>query len=221
MHALSPLVVVLALSCAEAPSGNPPPPPPITRPDIVLVVVDTLRADRLSAEGSGRRTTPHLDARAARGMRYARAYAHSSWTLPSFASLLTGLLPHEHRVGSSRRAPGHLGALPDRRHTLPEVLAGSGYRSAAFVNNPFLAPRYKLDQGFDPYDLVTASNQYHRTAQATVDAGLAWLGTAASADSAPALLMLHLMEPHLDYAPPADIHGTFATGPRPEKPPRK
>ena len=208
MHVL-PLLMVASLACSEPPSDNPPAPPPLTRPDIVLVVVDTMRADRLSAEGHHRPTTPHLDALAARGMRYARAYAHSSWTLPSMVSLLTGLLPHEHRVGSSRLAPGHMGALPERRHTLPEVLAGSGYRSAAFVNNPFLSERYKVHQGFDPYDHATASNQYHRTAQVTVDTGLAWLGSATD-DDRPALLMLHIMEPHLDYAPPDSTKGTWS-----------
>ena len=178
----------------------------------MLVLVDTLRADHLGAYGYPRPTSPHLDALAARGLRYERAYAHSGWTLPSVASLLTGLHVHDHRVGLSHLDKDAMGALPTERKTLAEALSAAGYRTAAFVNNPFLAPRYGLDQGFEVYDTVEASNQHHRSAAETVAAGLAWLGADGGGETggAPSFLLLHLMEPHLDYAPPEATRGTWS-----------
>lgn len=180
----------------------------------MLVLVDTLRADHLGAYGYRRPTSPHLDALAARGLRYERAYAHASWTLPSVASLLTGLPVHDHRVGQSYLDKEAMGALPAARKTLAEALGAAGYRTAAFVNNPFLEPRYGLDQGFEVYDAADASNQHHRSASATVAAGLAWLdsmdGAEAGAEAAPAFLLLHFMEPHLDYAPAPATRGTWS-----------
>ncbi len=193
---------------ACAPSAPPP--------DIVVVVVDTLRADRLSAErrlsadGGARRTTPNLDALAARGQRYTRAYAHSSWTLPSMASLLTGALPSRHGLHLADAA-GHFGALPAHLRTLPADLARRGYRTAAVVNNTFLAPAHGLDRGFVHYDYQGASNQQLRRAPETVAAGLTWLGE----ETTPAFLMLHLMDPHLDYDPPASARGRWSGEPPP------
>jgi len=189
--------------------GEPPP------PDIVLVVVDTLRADHLGSYGYAQPTSPHLDALAAGGLWFRRAYAHSSWTLPSLASLVTGLLPHEHRVGRDPADPRRYGRLPPERETLAELLRASGYRCGAIVNNTYLAPEFALNQGFEEhYDYRGATLTEIRSAEASVDAALAWLREVGS--GSPRFLLLHLMEPHLAYDPPAAVRHAFTgRGPPP------
>jgi len=184
-------------------------------PDIVVVVIDTLRADSLSLYGHDRPTSPTLDAIAADGLWFERAYAQSGWTLASFASLLTGLYPHQHLVSRDGCLPERFGRMAPATRTLAEALGEAGYATGAWMNNTFLAPEFGLQDGFDTYDYKGATNDQHRTAADTVTGGLDWLDK--QEEGKPAFLMLHFMEPHLDYAPPADIHGTFATGPRPEK----
>jgi len=179
----------------------------------VLVVADTVRADHLGLYGYDRPTSPALDALAAKGMRYDRAYAQAGWTLPSITTLLTGLYPHQHQVGRDPKQPDRFGCLPDTVTTLPEIAATAGYRTGAFFNNTFLAPEFGLQQGFDRYDFQGATNDNHRSAAQTVTDGLTWL---AGGDT-PAFLLLHFMEPHLDYQPPSDVAGTFATGARPDE----
>ena len=176
------------------------------QPDIVLVVIDTLRADHLGCYGHERPTSPNLDAMAGAGLRFARAYAHSGWTLASFTSLFTGLLPHQHRVGRAAADVSQFGRLAPEVVTLAEAVGAAGYTTAAVMNNTFLAPEFGLNQGFgDNYLWHGATNDAHRSADETVTMALDWLGQ----QQAPAFLVIHMMEPHLDYAPPADIRGTF------------
>jgi arylsulfatase A-like enzyme len=111
------------------------------RANIILVTVDALRADRLRPD-----LMPTLVALAARGVRFERMYAHTPATLPSHASILTGLLPPAHGV----RNDGF--RLDDTVATLAELLQDNGYRTGAFVGSSQLDIRYGLDQGFDEYD---------------------------------------------------------------------
>ena len=176
-----------------------------------MVVIDTLRADHLSLHGYERPTSPRLDALAKDGLWFNRAYAQSGWTLASFASLLTGLYPHQHNVSRDGCLPDQFGRMAPATVTLAEALKASGYATAAWMNNTFLAPDFGLNDGFDVYDYQGATNTTHRSGPETVAAGLAWLDTLEKANS---FLMLHFMEPHLDMRHP-DIHGTFAKGPVP------
>ena len=96
------------------------------RPSIVLVVIDTLRADAVSAYGTVEGTTPAIDALAAKGLLYSRAYSPSPWTLPSHASLFTGLGIEDHGAGLAGQS-----SLPERFVTLAERLAEAGYETAA------------------------------------------------------------------------------------------
>jgi len=169
------------------------------------VVIDTLRADHLGIYGHSRPTSPRMDELAREGTWYDRAYAQSGWTLASFTSLMSGQYPHHHRVGRAPFDSSSFGRLPPEATTLPEILLGAGYVTAAWVNNTFLAPEFGLNQGFSVYDYQGATNDVNRSAEDTVDGALAWIAT----QTEPTFMMVHLMEPHMDYAPPPSTRGRF------------
>ncbi len=170
---------------------------------IVLVSIDTLRADRLPAYGYAGVATPAIDRLAADGVLFERAYSHSPQTLPAHVSLFTGLLPVDHGVRDN------LGfALGPERALLPELLAPLGYRSAAAVSSYVLRREVGLARGFDSYDdrLPPAppdapSVQVQRDGGDSLAAAERWLDENAGVDS-PFFLFLHLYEPHTPYAPP-------------------
>lgn len=191
------LLVLLGIGCS----------PGAARPDILLVVVDTLRADHVGVYGAVRPTTPSLDALAKGGVVFRRAHSHSGWTLPAMASLLTGRLPHEHGMGRDPKDLGAFGKLPADVPTLAELLGDAGYDCGAVVNNTFLAPSFGFRRGFgDDYDYVGAGQDEIRSAETSVDAALQWI----EHGDRPYFFLLHLMEPHMWYAPPASVRGTFA-----------
>ena len=130
---------------------------------MVLIVVDTLRRDHVSAYGYARRTTPHMDRIAAEGVLYEQAHSTASWTLPAHASLFTGLYASTHQTdfGSIR--------LGDDKRTIAEMLHASGYRTAGFSANPWLNPRSGLEQGFERLDYVGV-----RTVTGSLFLNLAW-----------------------------------------------
>ncbi|MEC7949329.1 MAG: sulfatase [Myxococcota bacterium] len=183
-------------------------------PDILLVYVDTLRADHLGTYGYARPTSPRIDDWATRGSVFTRAYSQSGWTLASTASLFAGQYPHQHRVVRDSKQPDRFGCLVPATETLPEQLGLRGYATAAFINNTFMAPEFGLQQGFDLYDYQGATNTTHRSAVQTVDAALDWWD--AHADR-PRFAVVHMMEPHLNYAAPDGIRGTFAKGAAPPR----
>ncbi|MFZ5477455.1 MAG: sulfatase [Myxococcota bacterium] len=126
------------------------------RPDVLLVVLDTLRADAVSSYGNARPTTPQLDALAAAGVRFADATAPAPWTWPSHASLFTGLMPWEHGAQAAsasgevqlKGTPYAMTPMDPAVPTLAERLTSAGYRTVAVVGNPFLAPELGLVRGF-------------------------------------------------------------------------
>ena len=194
------MLLSLLLSCSTAP--EPPAPPP----DIVVVVIDTLRADHLSLYGHRRTTSQFMDDLGRSGTWFHRSYASSGWTLPSMATLMSGLHPHQHLVGRLAFRGTEFGKLNSDIVTLPEALEGKGYSTAAVVNNTFMAPAFQLDQGFDSYDYEGASNVEHRTAVETSELGLTWL----QKQTTPTFLFLHYMEPHLNYEATAPHLGHFS-----------
>jgi arylsulfatase A-like enzyme len=118
------------------------------RPNVILIGVDTLRADRLSCYGYEEDTSPHIDALAADGVRYDRMAAQASWTKPSFATIFTSLYPSSHQaVHKADRLPGAV-------VTLAEVLSVAGYRTGGFADNINVAPHFGFDQGFDDYTFL-------------------------------------------------------------------
>jgi arylsulfatase A-like enzyme len=172
------------------------------RASIVLVVNDTMRRDRLGAYG-GQAKTPAFDAFAAEHLRFDRAYAPAPWTRPSMASLFSGLLPSQHGVGmergEERKAPR---ALAPEVETLAELLRDAGYRTAAFVANPWMEPRFGFDQGFELYDASFArwgaSNEEAKLPGVDVSAkALAWLATLPP--DQPYFLFVHFLDSHRPY----------------------
>ncbi len=186
-------------------------PKPALPPNVLLITVDTLRADRLGCYGHAAAATPNLDALAARGVRFATAVAHVPLTTPSHASILTGLTPLRHGV----RDNGDF-VLPDGIPTLAEAFAGSGYHTAAFVSGFPLDRRFGLARGFQTYDdrLPRGSDlrraaYVERAASETTAAAMRWLDRA----QAPWFLWLHYFDPHSPYEPPAEFAQRFARDP--------
>lgn len=173
-------------------------------PDIVLYVVDTLRADRLGAYGSERGLTPQVDAFAAHATLYQNAVAQSSWTKASVASIFTGLNPREHGVNSPEDG---LAAPLD---TLAERLRAAGYRTAGFAANAYFTPSSGLRQGFDSFTFLpeapNLSDELDRRIFEWVDRVA---GDRASHDK-PLFLYIHTIDPHAPYDPPEEYRRRFA-----------
>ena len=185
---------------------------PEPRPrSVLLIVVDTLRADHLGLYGYTRPTSPALDARAVRGVVFERAFASSSWTLPSFGSLYTGRNPAAHGAGT-RLDPGpkpNFAPLPADLPVLAETLRSAGFATAALVENPFLHPAFGVARGFGTYRYLFRGFKVPPRADRMVEAALRWLS---ARDQRPFLLLLHLMAPHAPYDPPPDVRGRFTAG---------
>ena len=117
------------------------------RPSVVLIVMDTLRADAVSAYGAVTKTTPNLDRLAADGLQYQHAFSPSPWTLPSHATLFTGLDVKDHGVGTGQQL-----TVPDSLTTLAEHLRDAGYQTAGFSENLLVSEKFGLTQGFDHFE---------------------------------------------------------------------
>ena len=180
---------------------------PGERPDVLLVVVDTLRADRLGSYGYAAETSPQLDAFAAGGVVFERALAASTLTAPSHASLMTSRWVGEHAIGTSNGT-----SRLDGEPTLAATLAAAGYETAAFVSNFVLRRYIGLDVGFDLYDDelpdVEANRPIYRERKAaeTTERALAWL---ASRGERPIFLFVHYQDPHGPYAAPPPFDERF------------
>lgn len=212
-------IVTLLVGLAAACGARPEP-----RPNVLVITVDTLRADRLGCHGYTRPTSPSIDGLAAEGARFATASTPRAKTTPALASMLTGLYPHDHGVRDLATPLAHDVPL------LQERLREHGYRTGAIVGNWVLADsRAGLARGFDlwcesfpdttgvPPDLVP-----QRSARSLSDAALVALGLSAPPtdasfeprsplvrDGEPWFLWLHYMDPHGSYEPPVE-HRRFA-----------
>jgi arylsulfatase A-like enzyme len=175
------------------------PAPPKGPATLLLVSIDTLRADRVGAYGRADAGTPGIDKLAAEGVRFDRAQATAPVTLPSHASMLTGRSLPAHGVYDNGAY-----ALPEGVPTLAESLAAAGFKTGAFISSPVLSRRFGLARGFSEYDdrmkktpkLVQWDS---RAGVDTVTEALAWL---AMQGEAPAFAWVHLFEPHRPYSPP-------------------
>jgi arylsulfatase A-like enzyme len=185
---LGALTVLVALGAAPLAIAAPPAP---QKPNVLLVTVDTLRADHLGPYGYPLPTSPRLDALAAAGVRLDAVTATAPETAPATASLLTGLYQPRHRVAANRDI-----LQPDVT-TLAEHLRAAGYATAGLVGNELVSAQFGFAQGCDLFDLFDPD--WTSRADATgVTAALAWIG---EKRTAPWFLWLHLMDPHGPYAP--------------------
>ena len=192
-------------------TGWPEAPAPGFARDVVLVTIDTLRADAVGFAGNSAAETPHLDRLAANGWVFDRAHAHSVMTLPSHANLLTGRLPYEHGV---RDNAGFV--LPESIPTAAEAFGDAGFRTAAFVAAFPLDARYGLDRGFEVYDDSYPEGSTRgfavaeRSGEEVVAAAASWWRRH---EGEPRFLWVHLYEPHVPYEPPAPFAARFAGNP--------
>jgi arylsulfatase A-like enzyme len=197
------------------------------RPNILLIVLDAARRDALSPYGAGAAATPAIDVLAARGTALPRAYATASWTLPSHASMLTGLLPRALGLGqapggSPQSARPVLTELSER--LLPRVLGAAGYECRGFSANLWVSPHSGFDAGFDSFLYLDGgrSERLNRQLRGGLRAGAAWAaeGLRARGDhgaaalgralresitgwsGAPAFWFVNLVECHSPYLPP-------------------
>ena len=210
------VVVAVAAGWLLTPRGRTPAPtaPTAQRDNILLITLDTTRADRIGAYGYARARTPRLDRLAAEGARFDAAFSPAPITLPAHASIFTGLYPFEHGV----RNNGNF-YLEDRVETLATRLHEHGYRTGAFVSAFVLDRRYGLARGFETYDdrMQGASAQVvaleaERRGDRTSAALNAWLDAHASG-SAPFFAWLHLFDPHEPYRAPQPFGGAFTDSP--------
>ena len=175
-------------------------------PNVLLVTIDTLRADRLGAYGYRAAATPVLDRLAASGARFADATTQAPLTYPAHVAIVTGRYPAVFGVRLNGMNP-----LPDAASTIAERLGAAGYRTGAVVGSVVLERGLGLDQGFGHYDdriaiapaRTVAIADLHRPASAVTDAALAWLKDRAPAAGAPWFLWAHYFDPHWPYEPPA------------------
>ncbi len=234
------LVALPAFGCGEAPAASgtldtaPAPPAtvaaskPTGQPsasvsqdaDVVLITVDTLRADALGFAGHERAQTPALDRLAAAGRVFSRAFAHNVVTLPSHTNILTGLYPHQHGV---RENSGFV--LGNDIPTLATLLADAGYATAAFIGAYPLDSRYGLDRGFETYDDTYTAGAKHgqfqfaeRSGDRVMAAANAWwdrIGSEAGEGGTQRkrFVWIHLYDPHAPYAAPAPFGLRFADQP--------
>jgi arylsulfatase A-like enzyme len=200
--------VLRSLVLRSRPGRQPRPPVAVRdaflgrpRPNIVIFLSDTLRADHLGLYGHRCGTSPRLDDFAREAITFDEAWSVSSWTAPAVASLFTGLGPEAHGVhGLDIR-------LVDSVQTLAERLRASGYRTAAFVGNELIDPSRGFEQGFETWNGPRPMALYGARPRIVVEHALRWLDSAAE----PFFLYVHTLDPHGPYEPAPEHRKLFAT----------
>lgn len=168
--------------------------------NVIIITLDTLRADHLSCYGYPRPTTPVLDRMAAQGIRFARAYSHCERTNPSHASILTGLHPRTHGVINCRMP------MSPQVETLQKMLRAYDYATMAAVSIKHLGPDWGMAEGFETF---YPCEEARRPGEETVDLVINWLSTRRNR---PFFAWIHLFDPHWIYDPPAPYNGLYYDG---------
>jgi arylsulfatase len=180
---------------------------PAPRASVLLITIDTLRADHLGCYGYRRATSPRIDRLAAEGALFERAFTSLPRTTQSIASLMTGRFPRNHG------ARGLFSFLPAANLTLAEILGGEGYATGAIASNFFLRPGRGFEQGFDRFDNPPRRWDGNSAEEVTA-AALEWLRDLPPAT--PFFLWVHYLDPHWSYLPGAPYDRAFSTDPVPE-----
>ena len=210
------LLSVLLLTCSALAANPRPPHPAVARPNIILITLDTTRADRMGFLGSKRGLTPNLDAMAQQGVVFTRAYSHVPITTASHTTILTGTYPQFNRVNDFG-VP-----LSAKLPFLPDLLRAQGYHTGAFVGSLILDPldgtAPGFDRGFEVYDAgfhlrrhgADRYKSVERRAGDVVNHALAWLS---QLPNGPFFLWVHLYDAHDPYDPPSPFKERFAAQP--------
>ena len=214
MRSRLPLVALAAVLCGLACHREPSSPAAAGRekPNVILVTIDTLRADALGYSGNTHVKTPFLDRLAGEGVVFTNAHAHNVVTLPSHVNILTGLYPYQHGV---RDNAGF--TLDPKNETVAAVLRRAGYTTGAFIGAYPLDARYGLNAGFDVYDdnygKGAASLDFtsqERPAPAVLDAATRWWR---NNEGKKRFLWIHLYDAHAPYRPPEPFASEYASDP--------
>lgn len=187
--------------------------PSFTHPSVLLITLDTVRADHLGCYGYSRIETPTIDRLAAEGVRFSNAYAQAPITLPSHAVILTGTYPMYNGLRDFT-SPSLRGDIP----TLADILRRNGYRTAAFVSSFVLNSMWGLNRGFEVYDDNVGFDPkgtnslflLERRGDRTVDRFLEWLNRR---DAKPFFVWFHLYDPHSPYRPPEPYRTKYSSHP--------
>ncbi len=193
------IVVVTAVACAKSPLAESR----AVHPSILLITLDTTRADAIGPEAKAVET-PAFNALAVRGRRFRQAYTTVPQTLAAHCSIMSGLYPAGHGVHENGRY------LSDRTPLLAENLKTGGYRTAAFVSAFSLARRFGLGRGFDVWDDDFGEGRAERTAKETTDRVLSYLG---QSSRQPLFMWVHYYDPHYPYTPPESFRSRYAKQP--------
>ena len=185
-------VLLLSLSCG---SGE-------TKPNVLLIVIDTLRADHLGCYGYERETSPCIDSLAAAGTRWEYMQVQAPWTMPAMVTIYTGLTEKTHGCGNIDKVT--FGIEPELP-TIVTILQGEGYNTAGFVNVNYLGPTFGLARGFDYFRY---NGEGHGRAGETTDEFINWLDGVHYEE--PFFVVFHLFDPHLPYTPPQGYDSTFS-----------
>ena len=207
--ALTAPLTLAALACGGGPTAG-------TAPNVLLIVVDALRADVLGVNGYDLPTTPHLDRLAAQGVSLPRAHAHSTWTKPSIATLFTSLYPPQHgleHVAEDREGVLSTEVLLEEVWTLAESFAAAGYHTGAVLDQVHLQERFGFSQGFTDYANLRGVDAPRLNHQL-----LRWLDERATT---PFFAYLHYLDAHWPYTHvrPGDERGRFGRVRLSERPP--
>jgi len=170
------------------------------RLNILLISIDTLRADHLGCYGYAKETSPAIDRLAERGVRFEQAVSASPWTLPSHMSMMTSLYPEQHKRAWKTLFPNQ------PLTTLAEVLTSRGYITQGYVAVPFLKEIYGFDQGFSGYEFEPDIRAKDQT-----DKAIRWLHQKRPGDK-PVFLFVHYFDPHVPYLPPKKYREKFISG---------
>ncbi len=209
-------LAALALLTTSCTSPEPERAPPPTARHLVLVTIDTLRADRLGCYGNRGLPTPHLDRLAAEGAMAPDAMVHVPLTRPSHFSLFSGLLPVQHGIRDNLAPP-----RGPETPLLAEVLQTAGFRTAAFVSSIVLASHTGLDRGFDTYSdefegedgETHLASELQKRGDETVQEAVSWLESGVQGPETRLFAWIHLYDPHAPYDPPEPYASRYAERP--------
>jgi arylsulfatase A-like enzyme len=210
--------VILALAGLVGCMRTPAPAAAAAPPNVILILVDTLRADKIGIYGYKQRaTTPNLDAFAKAGMVWDNTISQDAWTVPSVASLFTGVDPQGHRALNFRQGEQlATDTISDQHDTLAESFKGSGYTTMAYIKSTVISTSHGFSQGFDKFEIVGGKDQaWGYSAKELNDAAIPGIKAALKAGK-PFFAYLHYMDPHSPYKAPEPWYSKYKgnyTGP--------